>query len=61
CLEDTCEEVLRKISAWCGGEINYPVCWLEGPAGSGKSTIAHTITKQCDDHNWLAFSFFFSR
>ncbi|KAF8227391.1 hypothetical protein L208DRAFT_1029019, partial [Tricholoma matsutake] len=39
----------------------YPVCWLEGPAGSGKSTIAHTIAKQCDGDNRLAFSFFFSR
>ncbi|KAF8226432.1 hypothetical protein L208DRAFT_1407070 [Tricholoma matsutake] len=61
CQEGTRESVLRTISAWCGGNIGYPVCWLEGPAGSGKSTIAHTIAKQCDDDNRLAFSFFFSR
>ncbi|KAF8224783.1 hypothetical protein L208DRAFT_1409552, partial [Tricholoma matsutake] len=61
CQEGTREDVLRKISAWCGENNRYPVCWLEGPAGSGKSTIAHTIAKQCDDDNRLAFSFFFSR
>ncbi|KAF8221537.1 hypothetical protein L208DRAFT_1414867 [Tricholoma matsutake] len=61
CQEGTREDVLRKISAWCGENTGYPVCWLEGPAGSGKSTIAHTIAKQCDDDNRLAFSFFFSR
>jgi hypothetical protein len=41
------------------------VCWLVGPAGSGKSTIAHTIAQQYDKEengqNSLAFSFFFSR
>ena len=61
CEEDTRKDVLQKISAWSGGNPNHPVCWLEGPAGSGKSTIARTIAKQCDDNNRLAFSFFFSR
>jgi hypothetical protein len=61
CQEGTREEVLTKISAWSRATTGYPVCWLEGPAGSGKSTIAHTIAKQCDDDNRLAFSFFFSR
>ncbi|KAF8220475.1 hypothetical protein L208DRAFT_1416690 [Tricholoma matsutake] len=61
CQEGTREDVLTKISAWCGENNRNPVCWIEGPAGSGKSTIAHTIAKQCDDDNRLAFSFFFSR
>ena len=61
CQEGTREAVLGNISAWSRGDTFYPVCWLEGPAGSGKSTIAHTIAKQCDDDNRLAFSFFFSR
>jgi len=30
-------------------------------AGSGKSTVAHTIAAQCDHDQRLAFSFFFSR
>jgi hypothetical protein len=61
CQEGTREKVLGEISAWSRATTTYPVCWLEGPAGSGKSTIAHTIAKQCDDDHRLAFSFFFSR
>lgn len=61
CQEGTRKDVLRKILTWSMEDAGYPVCWLEGPAGTGKSTIAHTIAKQCDDGNRLAFSFFFSR
>ena len=61
CLEGTREGILSKLVAWSTAEAGHPVCWLEGPAGSGKSTILHTIAKQCDDENRLAFSFFFSR
>jgi hypothetical protein len=53
---------LKQVLAWATYEGNdYPICWLYGPAGSGKSTIAHTIAKQCADQQKLAFSFFFSR
>jgi hypothetical protein len=61
CLEGTREDVIRKISGWVQGNTDLPICWLQGPAGSGKSTVAHTIAKQCADDQKLAFSFFFSR
>jgi hypothetical protein len=61
CLEGTHEDVIKKISAWVEGDNDRPICWLQGPAGSGKSTVAHTIAKQCNDDQKLAFSFFFSR
>jgi hypothetical protein len=61
CQEGTRQEVVGKISAWSMANDNRPICWLQGPAGSGKSTVAHTIAKQCDDARRLAFSFFFSR
>jgi energy-coupling factor transporter ATP-binding protein EcfA2 len=65
CQESTRETVLRKIAEWAENENGYPVCWLVGPAGSGKSTIAHTIAQRYDKEengqNNLAFSFFFSR
>ena len=35
--------------------------WIFGPAGSGKSAIAHTIAEICFKLNKLAASFFFSR
>ena len=57
--------MLRKIEEWAENENGHPVCWLVGPAGSGKSTIAHTIAQRYDKEengqNSLAFSFFFSR
>jgi energy-coupling factor transporter ATP-binding protein EcfA2 len=65
CQENTRETVLRKITEWAENENGHPVCWLVGPAGSGKSTIAHTIAgrydKEENGQNSLAFSFFFSR
>jgi len=61
CLEGTREDVISKIAGWVEGNNDRPICWLQGPAGSGKSTVAHTIAKQCDDDQKLAFSFFFSR
>jgi hypothetical protein len=61
CQEGTRTEVIRNIAGWARGDSGHPVCWLEGPAGSGKSTIAHTIAEQYDKKSLLAFSFFFSR
>ena len=61
CQEGTRAAVLSKLTAWSTASDEYPVCWLEGPAGSGKSTILHTVAEQCDDEKRLAFSFFFSR
>jgi hypothetical protein len=61
CQEGTRKGVLERISTWSTAPDGYPICWLQGPAGTGKSTVAHTIAKQCDDVGMLAFSFFFSR
>jgi len=61
CQEDTRKSVLEMVMAWVESNDDHPICWLQGPAGSGKSTIAHTIAQQCDEENMLAFSFFFSR
>jgi polynucleotide 5'-kinase involved in rRNA processing len=46
CVENTRVAVLRKVMAWAqaqNGHPQTPICWLHGPAGSGKSTIAHTL------------------
>ncbi|KAJ7593689.1 hypothetical protein C8J56DRAFT_1120406 [Mycena floridula] len=63
CAPKTREEVLEQLNQWAQGH-GEPVCWLSGPAGAGKSTIAHTVAQQCDDsdeNHCLAFSYFFSR
>ncbi|KAJ7575447.1 hypothetical protein C8J56DRAFT_1172090 [Mycena floridula] len=60
CAPETREEVLKQLDKWARGDGD-PVCWLSGPAGAGKSTIAHTVAQQCDRNHCLAFSYFFSR
>ena len=37
------------------------MCWLSGPAGTGKTTVAHTIAQEYDKHGRLAATFFFRR
>src|SRR5436190_22650210 len=61
CKEGTRVAVMGKVIEWARGDDGHPVCWLHGPAGSGKSTIAHTLAQQYDKRYGLAFSFFFSR
>lgn len=39
----------------------YPILWLHGPAGAGKSAIAQTIAEMCHALGLLLASFFFSR
>ncbi|KAJ7593694.1 hypothetical protein C8J56DRAFT_853420 [Mycena floridula] len=60
CAPKTREAVLKQLDQWAQGH-GKPVCWLSGPAGAGKSTIAHTVAQQCDENHCLAFSYFFSR
>jgi len=59
CQPGTRERVLQKLTHWAEGDNDQPLSWLYGPAGSGKSTIAHTIAERCGGK--LAGSFFFSR
>ncbi|KAJ8090503.1 hypothetical protein PM082_002391 [Marasmius tenuissimus] len=62
CLPGTREEVIRIIWEWIlsnGGE--FPICWLAGTAGVGKTAIAITIAKECERKGRLVTSFFFFR
>jgi len=43
------------------GDRNAVILWFYGPAGAGKTAIAHTIAERCDLENLLLASFFFSR
>jgi hypothetical protein len=40
---------------------NAVILWMYGPAGAGKSAIAHDIARRCDLEKFLLASFFFSR
>lgn len=64
CHPRTREAVLEKIMKWVQmPDIERPsfYMWLHGPAGSGKSAIAHTIAEMCHEAGLLAATFFFSR
>ncbi|KAJ7575761.1 hypothetical protein C8J56DRAFT_837880, partial [Mycena floridula] len=60
CAPETRKDVLAELDKWARGNGD-PVCWLYGPAGAGKSTIAHSVALDCDKKKCLGFSYFFSR
>jgi hypothetical protein len=60
CQEGTRTRILQEIRQWADG-AGHPVCWLSGPAGAGKTTIAHNIAQEYDRKGRLAATFFFWR
>ncbi|KAH0558666.1 hypothetical protein GP486_004684 [Trichoglossum hirsutum] len=61
CLPDTRVDVLREIHKWADGQDKRCIFWLNGLAGTGKSTIARTVARTYSDHGRLGASFFFLR
>jgi len=61
CLENTRVEVLHEIYNWADGQDERCIFWLNGLAGTGKSTIARTVARKYFDGKHLGASFFFSR
>ncbi len=61
CQPDTQAEVLDDIRFWAASTTSTPVCWLSGPAGTGKTTVAHTIAEEYDKSGRLAATYFFWR
>ena len=61
CEPGTRKHVLAEIKRWIIKPDGHPICWLYGPAGSGKSSIARTIAESCENEEVLAASFFFYR
>lgn len=60
-MEGTREIVIARIMEWVDDSGDNPICWLSGPAGSGKSAIAQTIAELCAAAKTLSGSFFFVR
>jgi len=58
CLQGTREQLIATIVQWIDGDMDHPICWLNGPAGFGKSAVSHSIAELCNMHNRLAGSFF---
>lgn len=61
CLPGTRTSLLHDIYNWVEGESPHSIFWLNGLAGTGKSTIAQTVAATYFVKNTLGASFFFSR
>ena len=61
CLKGTRGSVLAEIEHWTEDFNMSPVFWLNGLAGTGKTTIAQTIAERLFADNRLGASFFCSR
>jgi len=61
CLPDTRVELRQKIMDWFEDPDGECIFWLNGMAGTGKSTISRTVAWDFAERKRLAASFFFSR
>ncbi|RFU77887.1 vegetative incompatibility het-e-1 [Trichoderma arundinaceum] len=63
CLPKTREELLHDIDNWFDGcaLTRKHLYWLQGKAGTGKSTIARTVVSRMTRKNHIVANFFFKR
>lgn len=61
CLPNTRNDVLREITEWAENHDAKSVYWLNGMAGTGKSTISRTLANTFAKRGSLGASFFFKR
>ena len=61
CLKGTRGPVLDSIELWAKDSNKLPIYWLNGLAGTGKSTIAKTTSERLFADDRLGASFFCSR
>ncbi|RDW64642.1 hypothetical protein BP6252_10293 [Coleophoma cylindrospora] len=60
CYPDTRVNLLRDINEWVRNPDCKPIFWLQGAAGTGKSTISRTLAAELDT-GYIGASFFFKR
>jgi hypothetical protein len=60
CFPDTRVDLLKQIISWSKDPRGACIFWLNGIAGTGKSTIARTVARTWSDQRRLGASFFFS-
>ncbi|EMR90185.1 putative vegetative incompatibility protein het-e-1 protein [Botrytis cinerea BcDW1] len=61
CYQGTRAELLRHIDSWVSDRGSERIFWLNGMAGTGKSTISRTVAQNLVDKGELGASFFFKR
>lgn len=61
CLPDTRVDLLQTIVDWIDDPNGRALFWLNGLAGTGKSTIARSLARSMQKRGLLGASFFFNR
>ncbi|KAF7943051.1 hypothetical protein EAE96_010996 [Botrytis aclada] len=61
CYQGTRTELLQHIYSWASDRGSDRMFWLNGMAGTGKSTISRTVAQNFADKGELGASFFFKR
>ena len=61
CLHNTRVALLEQIMKWAKDGNGKPIFWLNGMAGTGKSTIARTTAESFANQRLLKASFFLKR
>lgn len=61
CFPGTRTDILRQIREWAFSRQGPCIFWLNGMAGTGKSTISRTVAKSFSEARSLGASFFFKR
>ena len=60
CTEDTCKAILDTLRMWASDNTTTKVYWLNGMAGTGKTTIAYSFSEILSDNKSLGGTFFSS-
>jgi hypothetical protein len=61
CLPNTRVDLLNQIFEWVKDSRSQKLFWLNGMAGTGKSTVARTLAQSFAQSGYLGASFFFKR
>ncbi|QRV92866.1 WD repeat-containing protein [Ceratobasidium sp. AG-Ba] len=61
CTKSTRVDILREMYDWTCDSTGERIYWLNGMAGTGKTTIAYSLCENLQRNNKLAASFFCSR
>ncbi|KAJ5834216.1 NACHT and WD40 domain protein [Penicillium robsamsonii] len=61
CLEGTRTGLQQQIARWAASPQSNCIFWLNGMAGTGKSTISRTVARSFKQNRQLGASFFFKR
>jgi hypothetical protein len=61
CTPGTREDILRDLMAWAENSSDRRIYWMNGMAGTGKTTIAYSLCQELRRKRMLGASFFASR